>query len=357
MPRDKAEERRRRRDTLLQRAADLALDRRNGIDLVVIAGDLFETHRPDEALVAGVMAQLQRLEQGGVPVVTVPGNHDEITYPNSVYQNHRSDWPGLLVTNPNPSHVATLSVQGMPVHIYSLAYTGGITQTQPPIDRFPRVDEPGLHLAVFHGTLGDWGGDRSLPLNPAALGQARYDYVALGHIHKPGEVRVGGGLAVYPGAVEGKGFDDPGTGQFTIARLEPGGVTLERIPAGVQPMVVHEIDVSGMADPAQVTAAVAALADPAAVARVRLTGTAPDLLNTDAIQAQCAHQFFYLEVVAETDWLSPQRLDRWAEERTILGEFIRRMRRRLEAEQDPGERAVLEQALRRGVQAMLGGDR
>lgn len=357
MPHDKAEERRRRRDALLERAVDLALDRRHGIDIVVIAGDLFETHRPEEPLVASAMAQLRRLEQGGVPVVTVPGNHDEITYPNSAYQNHREDWPGLLVTNPNPAHVATLTVQGTVVHLYSLAYTGGITQTQPPVNRFPRIDEPGVHLAVFHGTLGDWGGDRSLPLDPAALGQAGYDYVALGHIHNPGEVRLGKGLAVYPGAVEGKGFDDPGTGQFTIACIDPGGVKLERVPAGAQPVVVHDLDVSAMADAAQVTAAVAALADPGAIVRVRLTGSAPDLLNAEAIQAHCAHHFFYLDVVDETDSLSPQRLDRWAEERTILGEFIRRMRRRLEAEQDPGERAVLEQALRRGVQAMLGGDR
>ena len=123
--------------------------------------------------------------------------------------------------------MASLEAQGETVHLYSLAYTGGITQTQPAISQFPRLDEPGIHLAAFHGTLGDSLGERSLPLDPAALGQAGYHYVALGHIHKPGEVRMGRGLAVYPGAVEGKGFDDPGTGQFTIAsrgagRRDPG---------------------------------------------------------------------------------------------------------------------------------------
>lgn len=371
MPREQAEERRRRRDGLLSRAVDLALDPARQIGLVLIVGDLFETHCPEASLVAAAMAQLRRLEQAGVPVVTVPGNHDEITYPNSVYQTHRDDWPGILVTNPHPAHVARLEAQGETVHLYSLAYTGGITQTQPAISQFPRLDEPGIHLAAFHGTLGDSLGERSLPLDPAALGQAGYHYVALGHIHKPGEVRMGRGLAVYPGAVEGKGFDDPGTGQFTIAALEPGGVTLERVPAGVQPVVVHDLDVSAMADAAQVAEAVAALADREviagladrevipglagadAVVRVRLTGTAPELLDPEAIAAACAHRFFYLEVVDETDSLSPELLDRWAGERTILGEFIRRMRRRLDEEQDEGERAVLEEALRRGVQAML----
>ena len=60
----------------------------------MIVGDLFETHCPEEPLVAAAVAQLRRLEQAGIPVVTVPGNHDEITYPNSVYQTRRDDWPG-----------------------------------------------------------------------------------------------------------------------------------------------------------------------------------------------------------------------------------------------------------------------
>jgi len=353
MSREQAEERRRRRDGLLARAVDLALDPARQIGLVVIAGDLFETHCPEEPLAAAAMAQLRRLEQAGIPVVTVPGNHDEITYPNSVYQKHRDDWPGLLVTNPHPAHVATMQAKGGTVHLYSLAYTGGITQTRPAISQFPRLTDPGLHVAVFHGTLGNALGDRSLPLNPAALAQAGYHYVALGHIHKPGEIRMGRGLAVYPGSVEGKGFDDPGTGQFTVACVEPGGVTLERVPAGAQLVVVHDLDVSAMAGAAEVAAAVAALADPEAIVRVRLTGTAPELLDPEAIGAACAHRFFYLEVVDETDSLSPALLDRWAGERTILGEFIRRMRRRMEQEQDEGERVVLEEALRRGVQAML----
>ncbi len=352
MPPEKAEERRRRRDRLLARAVDLALDPDRRIGLVVIAGDLFETHRPEEPLVAAVVAQLRRLEQAGIPVVTVPGNHDEITYPNSVYR--RGDWPGLLVTNPHPAHVATLQVQGETVHLYGLAYTGGITPTQSALRQFPRLSDPGLHVAIFHGTLGEALGERSLPLDPAALGQAGYDYIALGHIHKPAEVRMGRGLAVYPGAVEGKGFDDPGTRQFTIASVGPGGAMVERVPVpDAQPVVVHELDVSAMADAAQVAAAVADLGDPEAIAQVRLTGTAPGLLDPEAIEAACAHRFFYLNVVDETDALSPALLDRWAAERTILGEFIRRMRRRLAEEQDAEERAVLEEALRRGVQAML----
>ncbi len=90
---------------------------------------------------------------------------------------------------------------------------------RPPIEQFPRVDEDGVHIAVFHGSL-DWdAGDRSLPLLSDALATAGYDYIALGHIHKPSEHKVGTGLAVYPGAIEGKSFSDLGVGQFTVVSI------------------------------------------------------------------------------------------------------------------------------------------
>src|SRR5690606_42061096 len=72
---------------------------------------------------------------------------------------------------------------------------------RPPLPPFPtrrssdlRLDRDGVHLAVFHGSL-DWdAGDRSLPLMSPALAAAGYDYIALGHIHRPGEKKVGPGL-------------------------------------------------------------------------------------------------------------------------------------------------------------------
>lgn len=86
------------RDSLLERAVDYACDPAHGIDLVILAGDLFETHQPDAALTGRVIAALERLP---MPLLTTPGNHDEITYAQSVYR--RARWPGILVTRATPS--------------------------------------------------------------------------------------------------------------------------------------------------------------------------------------------------------------------------------------------------------------
>ena len=91
---EKKDERARERDSLLARAADFALDAKNDINAVLIAGDLFETHRPPRPLVEMAIAQLQRLQRGGLFILTVPGNHDEITYHDSVYRAEGHRWPG-----------------------------------------------------------------------------------------------------------------------------------------------------------------------------------------------------------------------------------------------------------------------
>ncbi len=351
----RADARRAERDRLLERAVDFALDPGNGIGLVVIAGDLFESHRPDPALVAGAIRQLARLTAAGIAVVTVPGNHDEITYHDSVYRQRAADWPGILVQNPMPARVATLEVGGIPCHIYAMAYTGGVTRVERPLAEFPRGADPGVHVAVLHGAL-DWNaGERSLPIDAAGLARAAYHYVALGHIHQHQVRPVGAGRAVYPGAVEGKGWSDPGVGFLTVAEVGEGGVAVRRVPMDVRPIRVVDIDAGAFETAAELAAALAEGGDGRAIQQVRLRGAPPFPVDAAELEAALADRFYHLEVVDETDAAPPHVVERLAGEPTIRGEFVRRMLRAMEAAADERERRVLRQALRHGLAALRGG--
>ncbi|MHB1419726.1 MAG: metallophosphoesterase family protein, partial [Bacillota bacterium] len=293
---DRETERRRERDGLLARAVDYALDRENKIGLVLIAGDLFETHRPEKELVEKVLQELHRLVAGGIQLVLLPGNHDEITYHNSVYQEQVDRWPGILVRNPRPALVAKIDVQGERCYVYSLAYTGGITPTATPLADFPRMDAVGWHIGMFHGSL-DWNaGDRSLPLASSGLARAGYHYVALGHLHSHKVVQLSSGPAVYAGAVEAKGFNDPGEGFFTVVTLSPEGAFLEKIDAGSRRALVRTLDAGLYATPAELEEQIKSLADPQSMVRLILKGVAGFPLEVSGLRERNSRYFYYLEI-------------------------------------------------------------
>jgi exonuclease SbcD len=388
----KEAERAREHDSVLAKAVDFALEPRNRIDLVLIAGDLFETHRPSPRHIEEAIRQLGRLVAAGIAVVTTPGNHDEITYTASVYRTEGARWPGVLVREPMPARVATLLVRksgaggGLPVHVYSLAYTGGVTACRPALTNFPHTAESGVHLAVFHGSLGLGGmdaGDRSLPLDSGALAAAGYDYVALGHFHRFSEQDLRPGAAasrdpgaaasrepgaaprtvkaVYPGPVDSRGFSDPGEGAFVVATVSPGGkATVTRHPVPIRKCRVVEIDVTAMATPEALDRAFAALAEREgreAIVRVRLTGAAAFIIDRDSLAARHRDRFYHLQLAGEPAFLAQADIARWSTEPTVRGEFIRRLLERQKHAVDEREAAVLRRALTCGLRALSGGER
>ncbi len=319
LPEEERKTRRRERDKLLEKAVDYALSQGSGIQAVLIVGDLFEHYCPDGALVSQVIDQITRLSKAGMLVVTVPGNHDEITYRESVYRQHSDSWPGCLVRNPMPELSVSREVKGTGLHIYSLAYTGGITRPGS-IESFPRSDASGIHIGAFHGSL-DWEGltDRSLPLDSTTLAGAGYDYVALGHYHRYTERKIGSGTAVYPGAVEFKSFHDPGNGFLTIVECTGTHTTIKTEPLPVRQHQFKELDLSGFADPEELRQAALNFADQEVMTHITLTGTPRFPVNTEALYAELEPYYFHLEIENHAHFFAESFLDSIAQEPTVRG--------------------------------------
>jgi DNA repair protein SbcD/Mre11 len=344
-------ERARERDAFLKRAIDFALDKNNRIAVVVIAGDLFETHRPEQAVLEMSLEQLNRLEKAGIFLITVPGNHDEISYRDSVYRREGSRWPGILVQNPQADQVACLENNGEKTAFYSLAYTSGITRTAQ-LD-FPR-SEANRHIGIFHGSL-DWdAGDRSLPLSGKSLAASGYSCVLLGHIHQHSVRTLGRVQAVYAGAAEAKSYDDPGTGFLTVVNLGEK-VSVDTYDALCRPCFTHVLDISNCEGPDELGYLLEEIGNPQALAKVVLSGVAPFQPDTKVLLEQYKHRFYHLEIDSDGLFLSRSLIQAMATEPTIRGYFVRKMQERLEASADEQEIIVLNRALMRGVAALGGG--
>jgi len=364
----------------LERVVDWALNSDNRIGAVLIAGDLFETHQPESLLLGRVIHVLKQIPASGRTLVTVPGNHDEYSYPDSVYRQAPS-WPGVLVTCPRLEPVATFDLAGTPCVVHSLAFTAGLSAKRMaaptprlPVDQAPEAIDspqtatdaprPGIHetpmtggqqpvaIALLHGTLDADPVDRTYRIDGRTLGEAGFAYAALGHIHKPAELRYSGGVAVYPGTLNGKGFDDPGVAELTVVSFPSGRAHIERIPFPVRTVSARQVDLHRFEDQEQLIHALETDLDGEQIVRLVLEGPRPDDLDPGALQGRLSGRAFHLEIEDASVRASADDLERFEHQPTVRGLFVHLLRERMAAAREAGDaraEELLSQALARGL--------
>ena len=345
----------RSRDLLsaFQRAVELAASPEHPVDLVAIAGDLFDTHDPDEGLCFQVESCLEKLSKAGVPVALVPGTHDAFSYRRSIYRRLRLPEGVHLLATPRLAPGPRLTIQGETVQLYGIAYDPSVSFR--PLSDFARSGVADYHVGILHGALQDspnWKIRPSdLPLDRAEIGASGLDYLALGHYHNFVEVREGGTVAVYPGTLEGRKFGEDGTRYLLIATLTHGNTALERKPWNTRTLSQVTLDFTSAAihDDRRLLERLAAFAGEREIVRARLEGAADFAFEAERIEAMVKDRFFHLELDDRTYLLDTALLSRFKDEATIRGAFVRRTLNRLAEARTQEEKETVTLALRLGL--------
>ncbi len=331
---DRAE--RRARDTAesFRAATDFALDARHAIDVVVVAGDLFESRHPDAESFALARGAFARLAAGGVGVVVLPGFHDALAQ-GGVWRSEKFAGATVLVDHA-PGSPVTVEVRGMPVRFYGVAFRPG--RTPLPFPGFVRTDDPGFHVGVLHGAVqGAEGADErptawTFPLE--TLAASGLDYFALGGVYGEAEYRFDRGAAAYCGPLEGQGFapGDLGRKRLLVVEIsEGGGVTFERTPVSRAVVKDERIDLAkeSVRDADALRAALLARAGEDVVARCTLTGVREFFCDLDAVARSVEDRFRALTLVDASGFEDSGLVRRIAAEGTIRGFFVRKAKKRL----------------------------
>ena len=306
----------------------------HGIDLVLLAGDLFDSgsaFRDTREQLAAALGQME------ARVFIAPGNHDHV-HPRSPYI--ATSWPDNvhIFTTPRWEQV---ELPGLNCVVHGRAFDG------PHLERSPlaglTIPRDGrIHLLCLHGEVGREG--RYGPIAPSELAACGAHYAALGHVHAcSGLQREGEVYWAYPGCPEGRGFDELGDKGVLAVEVEPEHVSARLIPLCQRR---HRIEILTAGQPLP-------------------TAQSPDLIRflvrgecavpPDVVQmaAQLAPLHFHVEVRDETTL--PQ--DLWArqQEDSLTGLFLRELHRMLDSA-GPEERDRLILAARFGLAALEGGE-
>ena len=174
-------------------------------DAFIIAGDLFDTPRPSNAVIKSVINQFNRLENSKIRTIVQAGNHD-----TPQLRTTTSAFESLMEIDYQYIHfvyhsIEKLSFDGVEyIVVPHLSIADGFD----PRDLEPNLENNLYSVLILHGVAD--GSDifkqvdenREMPLGSHILNMG-HTYIALGHYHKRSSVRKN---AFYSGSLENGSF-------------------------------------------------------------------------------------------------------------------------------------------------------
>ncbi len=308
------------------------------VQAVLIAGDLYDVRDVSKRTRTAVLDCLSKYPE--IRVYYLKGNHDHAGL--NVKDDHEmpdnlhffdEDWTRYIVQESGRRKVVLYGAE-----------LGKDDHTKLYDDL--HVAQEDINIVMLHGqTAKTKKSGRAETIALERLKNLGIDYLALGHIHmhleEPLDKR---GVMVYPGCLEGRGFDECGEHGFMLLDIdtELGKIERKFIPFAKRTLHELAVDVSGCEDANDVGERVQAAWNNACIpaedmVKLILTGEVKEGCDTDVglLVQQYRDKVFYADKIAE--------------EKSLRGSYVRLIRQDDSISED--EKKVL---IRTGILALSG---
>ena len=188
------------------KAIDTALDR--NVDLVLIAGDTFDSAHPSPQSQLFFNREIQRLTDKKIQVVMILGNHDylnpdEMLLPQTPYFK-------LLGSNEEVEEFESKTKEDFPYTVVGFSYQHNHIETDK-ISEFPKKGD-NFTIGLMHAGTKTTTNYQNVyaPFTTAEIKDLNYNYFALGHIHLR-QTLSKDPLIVYSGNLQGRHINEQGS--------------------------------------------------------------------------------------------------------------------------------------------------
>ncbi len=194
----------------------------NEIEYLFISGDLYEHQYIRETTIKYINSLF--CEIPNTKIYITPGNHDPYVV-NSMYQ--KFSWNENVKVFKN--NVETVENEG--VDIYGFGFNDFYCRHSE-IENIQIKNKDKINILITHGTLegGNTTNFEYNPLNRSRLKELGFDYIALGHIHKPDCCSELNQRIVYPGSTIALGFDELGQHGIILGDITKENLSLTFLP-------------------------------------------------------------------------------------------------------------------------------
>lgn len=320
----------RRFETLLTFENIIDLAAKENVELIAIAGDLFDSEAPENEFVSAVFKKIESIPQ--IKVVYCAGNHDPLNSNSPFSKNPLPDNLYIL-----PENDSCFTFEDIKLRVYGRSFVSAHLQAQEEFTiKVPNDDY--INIMVQHGELkSDLNSDYNA-ITPRFIKKSGMDYIALGHVHKHTPIgKIENTSFAYCGCPEGQGFDELDQKGIYLGEIKKGAANLQFIPISKRQHIFEKIDITDIAD---ITAHILAnleqkyenFADN--LYKIELVGEIEEdqNLNLSEITARLCEKLYFVKIKDSTEY----KLDLLAisKEASLKGVFVKKMLERIEAEEN-----------------------
>lgn len=183
-------------------------------DLLLLSGDIFDRPPTEEELLpfAYMLSSLKDTE-----TVMIAGNHDYVKEGSPMDTHDFGEKVHFLKS----SEFSSVYIERLNTEVHGFSYTG--PEDPRPMPLFEAPKDGRVHILLLHGLT-----EKQRPGRIQDLMRLGYDYVALGHIHKP-YLSAEGKLAM-AGSLEPTDKDDMGLRGVIVGEINRGMTELKLLP-------------------------------------------------------------------------------------------------------------------------------
>jgi DNA repair exonuclease SbcCD nuclease subunit len=322
------------------------------VNIVLIAGDLFDANQQPQRNIDLVIEQFNLLGSNNIPICLIPGTHDSLDS-SSIYR--KIDFEGKCSNLKifADENISSKEYPGLDLTVYGKPNLSNKSYVSP-LKGLKRSTSSKFHIAMAHGSLyiPEKIAEDDHVFRLEEVKASGMDYLALGHWHrvyscseKPS--------AWYSGPPEWIPDQKEKGGVLLVSISDSGEVEVDPKMLGLRDYDEVEIDVSGVQDLAKLKARVSEGANQNLVRKATLKGLrdAELIINPEELETELGEKFFHLSVMDKSHPKSGEVTE--DEERLIRNRFIKLMKGQIEGLEGE-EKDIAENALQYGI-ALLDG--
>lgn len=317
---DKDKAKKRRAEILDTYTRMVTYARNNGVDAILICGDLFDTSSIQAVTKNVVLDSI--IKNPGISFYYLRGNHDTDNFligldelPKNLYM-FDSCWKTYHEAD---GQIAITGIE-LDSKNQSTAYVSLV------------LDNHKINIVMLHGQEAESSSkDKAEIINLRELKNKGIDYLALGHIHGYKMAKLDAGtMYCYPGCLEGRGFDECGEHGFVLLDVNEltGIVESEFVPFASRNLYEVIIDVTGCVSSTQIIGRIDDELNTwnyptSSLIKITLTGMLDVECEKDVnyIETRYSDRFFFCKINDETKLKVDEADYRYDE--SLKGEFVR----------------------------------